>query len=90
METFEQNIGELVVCDFCNADGKESKGGVLVGSYAICGKCTDKHGYLKDDYEYKDEIAEVFDKDKTFQENVLAYREKTYGTRDGFTQVTGW
>ncbi len=86
----EQNVGDLVVCDFCNGDGKLSKGGVLIGSNAICGDCSDKNGYYKADYEYKDEISKVFDKDKTFQENVLEHRKETYGSSDGIIQISTW
>lgn len=36
------DVGESVVCDFCNDDFTESEetGGALIGSYAICPKCT--------------------------------------------------
>ena len=43
------NVGELVVCDFCNKGGKLSKGGVVIGSNAVCGDCSDKNGYYDDD-----------------------------------------
>ena len=81
METI--NIGDFVCCDFCNSDGEDSHGGVLVGSNAICGICCEKHGYNKPDYKYKDEVSEVFPKDKTFKENVLTYRLRTTGTTEG-------
>ncbi len=77
------NIGDFVCCDFCNGDGEDSHGGVLVGSSAICGHCCEKHGYDKPDYKYKDEVSEIFPKDKTFKENVLAYRLKTTGRVEG-------
>ena len=80
METI--NIGDFVCCDFCNY-GEESYGGVMVGSNAICGICCEKHGYDKPDYEYKDEVSEIFPKDKTFKENVLTYRLRTTGTTKG-------
>jgi len=86
----EQNIGEVVVCDFCNADGKDSKGGVLIGSNAICGTCSNKNGYYKPDYEYKDEIKRFFDKRKLFQTNVLEYRKEAYGSSDGMVQILTW
>lgn len=37
----EQDIGDTVVCDMCNADYTDSKetGGILFGSYAVCPKC---------------------------------------------------
>ena len=31
------NIGDLVICDFCNKDGKLSKVGVIIGSHSVCG-----------------------------------------------------
>lgn len=77
------DIGDFVCCDFCNADGENSNGGILVGSNAICGDCCEKNGYYKDDYEYKDEIAEFFPKDKTFKENVLEHRFKLTGDTRG-------
>ena len=33
------NIGDDVYCDFCNSDGEDSYGGVLIGSNAVCGHC---------------------------------------------------
>ena len=81
METID--IGDFVCCDFCNSNGEDSYGGVLIGSNAICGKCCEKHGYTKPDYKYKDEISEIFPKDKTFRENVLIYRLRTTGTIKG-------
>ena len=79
-ETF--NYGEVVCCDFCN-EGEESKGGVLIGSHAVCGTCCDKNGYYEDD----DEIDLTFDKDKTFKQNVLEYRKKVYGTSDAIVTI---
>jgi len=40
------NIGDLVVCDFCNGDGTESLGGVLIGSHAVCGNCCVRDKYI--------------------------------------------
>ena len=131
------NIGEMVICDFCNGDGVESLGGVLIGSHAVCGNCCARDEYLKitqagfipspqrvfneiiseldtvkithldngyrilfktnnNKYiiEYsskglelfsKDEISELWDLGKTFQQNVLDYRKKTTGTSDGIS-----
>ena len=81
METI--NIGDFVCCDFCNSNGEDSKGGVMIGSHAVCGLCCEKHGYNKPDYIHKDEISEIFPKDKTFKENVLIYRLRTTGTIEG-------
>jgi len=77
------NIGEEVICDFCNSSGEDSHGGVMVGSNAVCGICCEKNGYYKSDYEYKGDIAEFFPKDKTFKENVLEYRLRTTGSKSG-------
>ena len=79
----EINIGDFVCCDFCNSDGEHTYGGVLIGSNAVCGKCCEKNGYYKPDFEYKDEIKEFFPKDKTFKVNVLDYRMRAYGETDG-------
>ena len=81
----------FVVCDFCN-EGADSYGGVLVGSTAICGNCSEKNGFTSEGipnqaYEFKDEISKYFDKDKTFQENVEEYRLKHIGTRDAITII---
>ena len=51
----------------------------------MCGECCDKYGYDKPDYKYSDEVDEVWDKEKTFKQNVLDYRTKTYGTPDLIT-----
>ena len=80
------NIGTIVVCDFCNSED-ESKGGVMIGSHAVCGKCTERRGYDKPDYEHKDEISKIFDKKKTFKENVLEYRHSLYGSRNGVIEI---
>ena len=79
------NLGDTVVCDFYNADGSLSKGGVMIGSNAVCGDCCDKYNYYNDK-----EVDEVFDRDKTFQENVCDYRKRTTGTSDGIMQILTW
>ena len=89
MNVINNNYGEVVVCDGCNGPyGKNIKGGVLVGSYAMCGECCDKYGYDKADYEYKDEVSEVWNKDKTFHDNVIDYRQRAYGTKDLIVKIT--
>lgn len=49
MEIWQIDIGDTVVCDFCNEDYTESNkvGGLIVGGYAICPKC-EKHSMLRD------------------------------------------
>ena len=89
MKKETHNYGEVVACDFCN-EGEESHGGVLISSNAICGDCCEKHGYDKDDYEYSDEVDIIFDKDKTFRENVLEYRKEAYGTSDAIQTIVSW
>ena len=64
------NGGDVVICDFCNG-GEETMGGVIVGSSAVCGDCTDRYGYDKEDYEYANEVSEIFDKERSFKDNVL-------------------
>ena len=83
------NYGEVVACDFCNY-GEETYGGVLIGSYAICGDCCDKNHYDKPSYEYSNEVDVIFDKDKTFRDNVLDYRYKTTGSRDAIQVITSF
>jgi len=85
-----QNMGDLVICDFCNSDGKESTGGVIIGSSAVCGKCCEKNNYYDAEYENAHEIDLVFSQDKTFQENVLKYRKQHSGTSDGIIQILTW
>jgi hypothetical protein len=78
------NIGDFVCCDFCNSNGEDSQGGVIIGSgTAVCGDCCEKNGYYKSDFQFKDEITEFFSKDKTFRENVLDFRLRTTGTIEG-------
>ena len=83
------NYGEVVACDFCNL-GEETRGGVLIGSHAVCGDCCDKHGYDKKEYKYSNEVDVIFDKEKTFRDNVLEYREKAYGTRAAIQTIISW
>ena len=78
MEEIKHNYGEVVACDFCNYG--ESKGGVLIGSYAVCGDCSEKRGYYKD--EKSNDVDLIFDNSKTFKQNVLDYRKKEYGSSD--------
>lgn len=49
MEVWQIDIGDAVVCDFCNRDYTESDqvGGVIVGSYAACPIC-ENNSMLKD------------------------------------------
>ena len=85
------NIGDFVCCDFCNSDGENSNGGVLIGSgTAVCGFCCEKSGYYDEDYKFKDDITEYFSKDNTFKENVLDYRKRTTGTTNGEIIITSF
>ena len=63
------DIGNTVVCDFCNDDYTESeeKGGCLIGSYAVCPKCE------KDVTEKKD-IDQLCPPDTSFRKWVLDLR----------------
>tara|TARA_R100001530_G_scaffold34525_1_gene26992 strand:+ start:770 stop:1105 length:336 start_codon:yes stop_codon:yes gene_type:complete len=83
------NYGEVVACDFCNY-GEETYGGVIIGSYAICGDCCNKNNYDKPNYEYSDEVDVIFDKEKTFRDNVLDYRYKQTGSRDAIQIITSF
>ncbi len=49
MEIWSIDIGDTVVCDYCNEDYTESEktGGMIVGSYAVCPKC-ERHSMLVD------------------------------------------
>mgnify|MGYP003151438202 FL=1 len=87
MESETTNYGEVVACDFCNY-GEESMGGVLMGSYAVCGDCSDKNGYYKDENSH--DVDKVFDNSKTFKDNVLEYRKEVYGTSDLIQTITTW
>jgi hypothetical protein len=44
MEIFRIDIGDTVVCDYCNTDYSDSdeQGGILLGSSAICPTCVTK------------------------------------------------
>jgi hypothetical protein len=80
----EINIGTQVLCDFCNG-GANSMGGVMLGSYAVCGQCCERNDYYNTD---NDEIDEVFDRNKTFKINVLERRKRTTGSSDGIITIT--
>lgn len=69
MEFWQVDIGDTVICDFCNDDYTESdkKGGVIVGSYAICPKCEKPHMLKDADY--------VCRHDETFKDFVVRTRE---------------
>ncbi len=45
------DIGDSVLCDYCNKDYSESdlEGGALVGSYAVCPECIAKGSRIKAD-----------------------------------------
>lgn len=69
MEIWQCDIGDTVVCDYCNRDYTESEatGGLIVGSYAVCPKC-ERNSLLKDaDY--------VSKPGETFKDFVLRVRE---------------
>tara|TARA_R110000824_G_scaffold2234_7_gene10464 strand:- start:1764 stop:2027 length:264 start_codon:yes stop_codon:yes gene_type:complete len=87
MNSETTNYGDVVACDFCNY-GEESMGGVLIGSYAICGECCDSRGYYKD--EHSADVTETFDTSKTFRDNVLEYRKKVYGSSDLIQTITSF
>ena len=63
------DIGDTVVCDFCNDDYTESEeqGGCLIGSYAICPKC-------EKEVEHREEIDQLCPKDTQFRKWVLDLR----------------
>ena len=85
------NAGSNVCCDGCNGpypeQGDEINGGVIIGSSAYCQACSDRYGWEAEDYEYADEITEIMDKNKTFKQNVLDYREKMTGSTDAITRI---
>lgn len=69
MDLWQINIGDTVVCDFCNDEYTESdrKGGLIVGGYAICPECV-RPDMIKDaDYVCRD--------DETFKDFVLRTRQ---------------
>ena len=55
----------------------------MIGSNAVCGLCCESNGYYDPNYIYKDEIGERFSKENTFKENVLNYRYKNTGSKNG-------
>jgi len=68
----KDDYGDVVICDGCNG-GEESLGGALLGSYAMCGECCEE-------YKYYEKADEVFNKTLSFKQNVLDWRQKTYGS----------
>lgn len=77
---YSHNAGDMVACDFCN-EGEETMGGLLIGSYAICGDCAKT-------ISHPEEITERFDENKTFRQNVLEYRKRAYGFTEAITKVS--
>ena len=51
MFVIKVDVGDDVICDICNDDYSESEevGGTLVGSYALCPKCSEKLKEKPDD-----------------------------------------
>jgi len=82
MNTTIINGGQSVACDFCN-QGEETMGGILIGSYAICGDC-------EKNVTHTEEIDRYFDKNKTFRQNVLEYRQEVYGNSDCIIKIIGF
>ena len=60
MEIWQCNIGDTVICDYCGRDYTESdeKGGLIVGSYAVCPQC-ERPALLKD-ADYVSKPGEAF------------------------------
>lgn len=67
-----ESMGDVVCCDFCNL-GDETMGGVMIGSNAVCGDCCKKNDYY---FDKANDVDHYFDRNKTFKENVLQYRQK--------------
>ena len=85
----EINAGNVVCCDGCNGPYDENKrnGGVIIGSSAYCQECSDRYGWEAEGYEHADEITDIMDKDKTFEQNVLDYREKMTGSTNAISRI---
>ena len=68
------DIGDTVVCDFCNADYTDSDewGGVLIGSYAVCPACAPAAMHKAE--KYGEPVDAVCPPDKSFKEWVLELR----------------
>ena len=80
-----RNYGDIVICDSCGSD-HETYGGVLsIGGNATCGTCCEDRDYYNE--ENKKYVAEYFDKNKTFKQNVLDYRRRVYGTSNLIVQM---
>ena len=67
-------IGDSVVCDCCNADYTDSdeEGGVLVGTYAVCPRCTPKA--LKAAEKYHEPVDGMCPEGMRFKDWVLKLR----------------
>ncbi len=63
------DIGNTVLCDFCNEDYTDSdvKGGCLIGSYAICPEC-------EQEIEHREEIDQFCPPETEFRKWVLDLR----------------
>ncbi len=68
------DIGDAVVCDFCNLDYTDSDehGGVLVSSYAVCPRCAPTT--IENAHKYNEPVDAFCPEDKSFKEWVLELR----------------
>ena len=68
------DIGNAVVCDFCNLDytNSDEEGGILIGSWAVCPLCAPEA--LRNADQYHEPIDAVCPHGKSFRQWVLELR----------------
>ncbi|MEK7561044.1 MAG: hypothetical protein AAB539_03760 [Patescibacteria group bacterium] len=68
------DIGDTVVCDFCNLDYTDSdeSGGVLIGSFAVCPRCAPDA--IRNAEKYHEPVDAVCPPHKSFKQWVLDMR----------------
>ena len=75
----EVEPGTQVVCDFCNDDHttNSAPGGCLVGSHAVCPKCSEKYKDAIDEDKLNVKYQEPRE-GETFRDFVLRIRQEGY------------
>ena len=89
-EVYSENIGDLVLCDFCNKNftgDNETKGGIIFGSKGVCPVCTKK---MMPDIKKYDETFYIKAKcpeNTSFWKFILDYRRGKYGSEGDMIRV---
>ena len=76
---FEEDLGDIVVCDICNKDFTNSNesGGFIFSGYAYCPHCATEWEEKIKEYNEEPSIQAVCPKDKSFADFCREYRGET-------------